>query len=972
MSHKPYTAIFLFYLGLVLSGCANNKTINELELKPKIQLARAKSSSEPVYFQQLVENYRTLFDNVESQEQRVRLINGFTKLLVSQLQMLQQKSALSPKQKQQLVKTATQLESFLSTSDDFNEQDQVLYQLARVYDGIDEVELSFNTLARLIEQYPNSPYLIEAKYRRAEILFFDGDYQQAVDIFKQVLLAKPNQQYHLMTTYMLAWSHFKLAEYQQSLTLFTDVLDFTTLNQLSEPVKDIPSLVAQMATRNKAFTEESFTMMSYMFALLDGVDSINHFFQQNKAPYSDLSYQALATYYLQERRYSDSVLVYQNLIENNRLNPENIVYELAILDLLEQAGYSEQLYNQRAYFVEHYAMGQPYWQASASSYKTQAFNKIKDIVFTLATEQFEQAQAMANQLGDKASMQQLNALFAKAIYWNKQYTQRYENDRHYEQSLLRLGHSYAASGDFKLAEKAYQRLAYSDITADTNIDHKNGTRVRSQASSDAAYALITLYQRWQEAALNNTKVIAQQIDAKKRFIQRYFFDVRALAVQISLAQQYFQLSRYPEVIVSVDNIFQPPYGQPAPLTKRQQLTLWLILADSHFALNQYAQAEQKYAKALTLVNQDSDQYKPLRAAFLRAIYKQGEQSLAQVDSSSGKLKTRFRQQSIAHFKRFLTMSYEGSLTLTARYELAMLYIQQQAWTHAIPYLQQLVKTPNSPWQQTDAQIKLAYAFEQNNQLEQAATLYATIWQTHPRSEQTQTMLWQAATLFEKLNNIEEARIAYRSYANNYPMPLAKTMAAQFKLSQIYQRNGELGKQKFWLQKLVESNKQAGNQSTERSRYLASMALKVFADESMARFNSIKLIQPFEQKLQQKQQSMASALQGYSDILALAVDEYATDANFNMAEIYRTFAKDLLNSERPNGLSELELQEYEFMLEEQAYPFEEKAIELHELNVKRISTGLDPNIEQSLSILAQLLPVRYFKKEQLEQDYADIH
>ena len=46
----------------------------------------------------------------------------------------------------------------------------------------------------------------------------------------------------------------------------------------------------------------------------------------------------------------------------------------------------------------------------------------------------------------------------------------------------------------------------------------------------------------------------------------------------------------------------------------------------------------------------------------------------------------------------------------------------------------------------------------------------------------------------------------------------------------------------------------------------------------------------------------------------------------------------MESERPAGLSGEELEQYDILLEEQAYPFEEKSINIHETNVGRISAG----------------------------------
>jgi hypothetical protein len=58
-----------------------------------------------------------------------------------------------------------------------------------------------------------------------------------------------------------------------------------------------------------------------------------------------------------------------------------------------------------------------------------------------------------------------------------------------------------------------------------------------------------------------------------------------------------------------------------------------------------------------------------------------------------------------------------------------------------------------------------------------------------------------------------------------------------------------------------------------------------------------------------------------------------------------------------------LEQYEILLEEQAYPFEEKAIEIHEVNAQRAWQGVyDQWVQSSLKSLQTLLPGRYLKPE----------
>ncbi|KZZ78355.1 hypothetical protein A3767_18630 [Oleiphilus sp. HI0133] len=72
---------------------------------------------------------------------------------------------------------------------------------------------------------------------------------------------------------------------------------------------------------------------------------------------------------------------------------------------------------------------------------------------------------------------------------------------------------------------------------------------------------------------------------------------------------------------------------------------------------------------------------------------------------------------------------------------------------------------------------------------------------------------------------------------------------------------------------------------------------------------------------------------------------------------------LMNSDRPKGLNELELEQYEILLEEQAFPFEDSAIDIHEQNASRSWNGIyDDWVKESFASLRKLLPGRYDKPE----------
>ena len=94
------------------------------------------------------------------------------------------------------------------------------------------------------------------------------------------------------------------------------------------------------------------------------------------------------------------------------------------------------------------------------------------------------------------------------------------------------------------------------------------------------------------------------------------------------------------------------------------------------------------------------------------------------------------------------------------------------------------------------------------------------------------------------------------------------------------------------------------------------------------------------------------------------------ATFQIADVYRRFGRALIESEPPADLNALEREQYTLLLEEQAFPFEEKAIDLHALNLGRARDGLyDQWIEKSRHELAELMPVRYARPERAS-DYVE--
>tara|TARA_R110002074_G_scaffold66802_1_gene157539 strand:- start:222 stop:698 length:477 start_codon:yes stop_codon:yes gene_type:complete len=157
------------------------------------------------------------------------------------------------------------------------------------------------------------------------------------------------------------------------------------------------------------------------------------------------------------------------------------------------------------------------------------------------------------------------------------------------------------------------------------------------------------------------------------------------------------------------------------------------------------------------------------------------------------------------------------------------------------------------------------------------------------------------------------------------------------------------------------------------KFIAANASLQLAIPKYTVFNASRLKIPLKTSLKAKKTLMERALLAFEQAGAYKVEEVTTSATYYSGLIYYDFSRALMQSDRPPGLSQEELAQYEFLLEEQAFPFEEQAIDLFELNARRTVDGVyNKWIKESLRELGELVPARYARTEKSEAYVETIH
>ncbi len=460
------------------------------------------------------------------------------------------------------------------------------------------------------------------------------------------------------------------------------------------------------------------------------------------------------------------------------------------------------------------------------------------------------------------------------------------------------------------------------------------------------------YQKGEESLSGPEKVEwhKRATDAGVKFAQTFPEHPDSAGVLTRAAEDIFAAKDLPRAITVSESILarQPPV-EPA-----KQRIAWTIIARSHYDQNEYDKAEPAFVKAREFAGTDEKLRTELTEGLAASVYKQGEAKQKSGDAAGA----------VDDYLRVARVAPDSTIRATAMYDAAAQLIVLKQWDRAITVLEDYRRQFPKNEHGADVTKKLAVAYAEAGHPGEAAGEFEKIATspTEDRAVQREALL-QSADLYAKANNVPKAVSMLEKFVASNPLPIVDAEEARQRLADYAAKSGDINKRDYWYREIIKVDSQAGAQRTERTHYLAAKAQLALAQPARDEFRAVRLTLPLKKSLVAKRKALEDAMNGYKKAAEYQVAEVTTAATFEMAELYRTLSKDLLASERPKNLKGEELEEYNSLLEEQVFPFEEQAIKAHELNTSRAKDGVyDEWVQKSFKVLAELKPARYGKTE----------
>jgi tetratricopeptide (TPR) repeat protein len=808
--------------------------------------------------------------------------------------------------------------------------DAVLYQLARACESLGDTNQALEVLDRLVAQYPQSTHFDEAQFRRGEAYFSAQRYADAERAYGKVQAQGPSSAFYEQAVYKRGWALFKQSRDAESNAAFLLLLDSVLVDDGRLRVE------ADLPRAQQELSADALRALAITFASGDGPESLRAALDQHgAAPYESRVYGALGDLYVEKERFQDAAEAYRAFASRRPMDPQAPLMIVRATDAYAKGGFTTLVLDGKRQLVEEYGPRSDYWRIHAADIDPAVSAAIQANLLDLA--RHHHALAQKGSAGDRDI----------AVRWYRDYLDGFDDSPQAPETRLLLADLLFDGARYEEAAAEYERDAYSYAS--------------NPQAARAGYAALVAYDK---------------ADAQVPESERAVLQARAMESGLRFAAAFPQHPETPAVLtratktlfdsgdrIRAEAVAQQVLALGSRADAGQQRVAWTVLAHTYFDDGRYADAEKAYTELAARLPSGDPQTAEVTDRLAASVYRQAEAKQVAGDVSGA----------VQEYLRVAAVAPTSSAAAKAQYDAAALLLSSRQWDAAAGVLERFRAAYPQDDLQPDVTRKLAVAYLESGRSHDAAVELERVAARDAEDEQVRrTAQWQAAELYAASNDPASARRAYADYVERFPTPADVAIEARQQLADLAAGAGDAAARQHWLEELIAADAAAGSARSDRSRFLAAQAALELARPLDQAARGVALVAPLDRSMARKKTAMEESLAAYSRAAGYGIAEVTTSATFAMADLYRDLGSALLASERPAGLSADELEQYDLLLEEQAYPFEEKAIGIHETNAHRAAQGIyDQWVRKSYAALAAMKPARYDRSELIDSQGAAV-
>ena len=787
--------------------------------------------------------------------------------------------------------------------------------------------------------YPNSELHDESTFRMAEAYFKLGEYAKAESAYKKILTFSKGKQYHQQSRFKLGWSIFKLDRYDAASEAALETLDYypKLLGALNIDIVEVES---------QDLVEDTLRLLAIIFSKQKNHETIETLQNKtSKRQYAFLLYDALFRFYLTQDRFEDAALITEAYAKNY---PKDFnAYQMALntIKTYKKGGFDILEWQAKESFVKGFGVNSPYWSILSKN----QLSVVKPLVNQYLSE-LAHSYYVRMQKGIKKKPQDpqyaSHAKQAASYYLElvKTNPENKENAQNLYLAAEALNRSSTTESDYLNVIDIYEEAAYAQ---------NNGYAI----SVKAGYAAILSFDKLKvisgvESGALSLQHTKQRQDSIKRYAKYFPDNVNTPPLLNDLANELFKAGDFTNAQSISTKVVTNSKAKPNVL-----YSSWLVNAHSAFELNNYSASELAYKAALSFKSRSKNNVNVLKERLAASIYKQAEAESNPTLSADLYLSV-------------VDTVPDSKIVPQALYDASSQFLGAKKYSQAIATLHHFQTAFPKHKLHDEASEKLIFAYTENNEHISAAEILVSVSNKTQDQKKASNYLYRAADLYYNNDFEYEGVQLYKQFISTHSQMFDLSLEAHQLISSFNEKTGNLKAANTWKTKLVTYEKKHLSKRTDRSAYLAANAAFSLAMRDYQKFEDYKLNLPLKKSLSKKKSLMTNMIKTFESLVEYEVAEVASASTYQIAQVYRALAQDLMLSERPSELNALQLEQYDILLEEQAYPFEEQALDIHKINIAKVPSGqYDTWIKQSYRVLEEMNPAEY-KREFKEASYAE--
>jgi len=822
-------------------------------------------------------------------------------------------------------------------------RDEALYLLGYCYFEEGQVDKSVEVFNQLIREFPKSDKLAEVYTRLGEHYFDADDFDRAVYYYTHVL-EYPDSVYYENVLYKLAWVYYHRGKVVEASDYFVTLIDHNE-KQFGEDFVG-------------SFKNESKNYIAIGFAdSIDGIKEAYSFFRRIGGRHYEYEVMTkISDLYLSSERIPEAIESIAFILKNYPYNPDNPVLQDKLISHFRRDEKMELVNKEREKMVLLFGENSE-WRKKNIENKAAIINADQ-----LIEKQLVSVAYYHQDKGDK-NKDRKEYIKAANLYYN--FLKSRPSDImsvgarfNYAQVLFNLGDYKGSANEYKAVREYTGDVGYKEKSSFglvSSLQNWIKTTDPKYTSKEIKPLLSEKGELLHAKSLN--KLETDLVDACDKYIDIASVGKRAAYVMYVKAEVLFRNNKLADARAVYEKIIDNNPNDKISIDSMKNLIATYNYEKNYDEVKRWGnrllatksfenKGDIKEIKGLVTGSlfrsakkmEDEGKLAPAAEEYVRLakLYPKSEYSDAAL-YNAGVIyeKTGDSALAIRSYRTMLTKYPKSKHSASAMFRVAVNYEQRLDFDGALYFYEEITKKYSESEFATDAEYN-AYRLRRGRSDYYRASEHLMRYQVRARdAKERSTAILTSAWLYGKSGDSKKALETYQLYIAKYPKDLDGGMKARLASGNILSGNGKYAQATAEYENAIHYFKVSGSPTTGSAvDYNAEARFKIL-EELNTKYNSIKIKnadsgKAIKENYDKKDAMLQKLAEEYLKVVELGSAQWSVASLYMIGAAFQGFANFLYEAPVPSELNNQELvSEYKRQIEQQAMPFEDKAIEYYE-------------------------------------------